>query len=126
MCSLKDHQKYAIYAICSDALFYRQELKPREEKGYFFEVDQKVSLGQVGTGPQNLLDAFTSSVLSVRILDGSAFGGISVFESWLTDTHKRQDIPGRVNGRRMQGSHFQWVHAPLGSGDRGRAYVHRD
>lgn len=64
---------------CSDASFYRSETEAREEKCYFCGVEQKVAIVQVETGPQNLLDVFTSLVLPAVSLTGYAVGGISVF-----------------------------------------------
>lgn len=59
--------------------FTDKKLKPREEKGYFFDLEQEVAIGEVGTGPQSLLDTFTSSVLCEGTLGGNALGRVSLF-----------------------------------------------
>lgn len=61
-----------------------------------------MALGQVGAGPQNLLDALTPSVLSTGILDGSVLAGISVWAHPWDRVRVRQALmghPGRVNSR---------------------------
>lgn len=68
-----------------------------------------MALGQVGAGPQNLLDALTPSVLCTGILDGHVLAAISVWAHPWERIRVRQALmgrPGRVNSRSIPVGNF--------------------